>query len=176
MHVARANQGEKLKVVTDTVTLKASGADTSGKLLVMEVVVPPGGGPPALHRHTSAEAFYVLEGEFELSTVVDGHLSTVVVGTGDTVSIPSMEWHNFKNVGSATGKVLGIHSPAGLEEFAREIGTPIEDISKSTETCDPPSEAERERIMSAITKYMDVMPLDAIRAESAPLASIVPDC
>jgi hypothetical protein len=49
--VTRADQGEHWLVGTDVTTIKASGQDTSGNLLVMDVTVPPGGGPPVLHRH-----------------------------------------------------------------------------------------------------------------------------
>jgi hypothetical protein len=45
IHVSRADQGEHWFVGTDVITIKASGQDTSGNLLVIEVIVPPGGGP-----------------------------------------------------------------------------------------------------------------------------------
>ena len=51
IHVTRASEGEHWLVVTDVTTIKASGGNTSGKLLVLEVTVPPGGGPPVFHRH-----------------------------------------------------------------------------------------------------------------------------
>lgn len=45
IHVTRDGEGEHWLVVTDVVTIKASGQHTSGNLLVIEVTVPPGGGP-----------------------------------------------------------------------------------------------------------------------------------
>ena len=91
IHVTKAGQGEHWLVGTDVTTIKASGRDTSGNLLVLEVNVPPGGGPPVLHRHGYAETFLFQEGEFEVSTLdADDALSTVRVTAGDTVSIPSM--------------------------------------------------------------------------------------
>jgi hypothetical protein len=65
INVTRADEGETWLVVTDVTTIKASGAETSGKLLVLEVMVPPGGGPPVLHRHEYSEVFLFLEGGFE---------------------------------------------------------------------------------------------------------------
>jgi len=176
MHITRAGQGEGLQVVTDFVTIKASARETSGKILVMEVIVPPGGGPPVLHRHESSEVFYILEGEFELSTVVSGQLISALAKAGDTLAIPSMAWHNFKNIGTAPGKVLAIHSPTGLEKFAREIGTPINGTVQSPGVSAPPSESERERIMSIIEKYVEIMPIETIPTEYAPLTVILPGC
>lgn len=121
IHITPVNGGEHLLVVTDVVTIKASGQDTSGNLLVLDVIVPPGGGPPTLHRHVSSETFRLLEGEFEFITLDPNNaLSTTKVTAGDTLSIPSMVWHNFKNVGATSGKFIAIHSPAGLEAFIRE--------------------------------------------------------
>ena len=51
VHVTRTDEGEHWLVVTDVTTIKASGADTSGRLLVLEVTIPPSGGPPVFHRH-----------------------------------------------------------------------------------------------------------------------------
>lgn len=64
IRLTRPDQGEHFRTGTDVVTIKATGQDTSGTLLVVEVRVPPGGGPPVLHRPDSAKVFYFLEGEF----------------------------------------------------------------------------------------------------------------
>ena len=167
IHVTKAGQGEHWLVGTDVTTIKASGRDTSGNLLVLEVNVPPGGGPPVLHRHGYAETFLFQEGEFEVSTLdADDALSTVRVTAGDTVSIPSMAWHNFKNVGAAPGKFIAIHSPAVMEAFMREIGQPIDDPKNPPEPAGPPSDEERHRMMEIIQKYMEILPPDKIRRRS----------
>jgi mannose-6-phosphate isomerase-like protein (cupin superfamily) len=159
--VTRAEGGEHWLVVTDLTTIKASGRDTSGNLLVLEVTVPPGGGPPVLHRHASSETLHLLEGEFEFNTVdADKASSTLKVTAGDTVSIPSMVWHNFKNVGPTPGKFFAIHSPAMMEDFLREIGQPIDDPRNPPEPTGPPSEEERHRMLEIIQKYMEVLPPD----------------
>jgi mannose-6-phosphate isomerase-like protein (cupin superfamily) len=81
-------------------------------MLAFETLVPAGGGPPMLYRHAYSEAFYFLDGEFEASTLdAANRLQTFTVKAGDTVAIPSMVWHNFKNVGAAHGKFLAVHSP-----------------------------------------------------------------
>jgi mannose-6-phosphate isomerase-like protein (cupin superfamily) len=168
--VTRADQGEHWLVGTDVTTIKASGQDTSGNLLVMDVTVPPGGGPPVLHRHAYAETFRFLQGEFEVSTV-DAHnaLSTVRVTVGDTVSVPSMAWHNFKNVGATPGKFIAIHSPAVMEAFVREIGLPIDDPQNPPEPAGSPSDEEWSRMMTIIQKYMEVLPPDEIEETGPPV-------
>ena len=164
IRVTRAGEGEHWLVVTDVMTIKASGSDTSGKLLVLEVTVPPGGGPPVLHRHECAEVFLFQEGEFEVSTVDEDYaLRTFRVGAGDTISIPSLAWHNFKNVGSTPGRFIVVHSPAVMEDFMREIGRRIEDPRDPPEPAGPPSEEEMRRMMEVIGRYMEMLPPDKVR-------------
>ena len=166
IHVTRANEGEHWLVGADVTTVKASGRDTSGDLLVLEVTVPPGGGPPVFHRHGYSETFLFQEGEFEVSTVDEEYVpSAVTVGAGDTVSIPSMAWHNFKNVGDVAGKFTVVHSPAVMEDFLREIGRRIEDPENPPEPDGPPSEEEMGRMMEIIAKYMEVLPPEKVSNE-----------
>ena len=161
INITRAGEGEHWLVGTDVTTVKASGRHTSGNLLVIEVNVPPGGGPPVLHRHGYAETFLFQEGEFEVSTLDAGGVpSSFVVEAGDTVSIPSMVWHNFKNVGDAPGKFVAVHSPAVMEDFMREIGQRIDDPENPPVPNGPPSEEEMRRMMEIIEKYMEVLPAE----------------
>jgi mannose-6-phosphate isomerase-like protein (cupin superfamily) len=161
IHVTRVDEGEHWLVVTDVTTIKASGRDTSGKLLVLEVTVPPGGGPPILHRHEYSEIFLFQEGEFEVSTVDDDYAPrTLRVGAGDTVAIPSMVWHNFRNVSGLPGKFTAVHSPAVMEDFMREIGRRIEDPRHPPTPEGPPSEREMQRMMEITGNYMEMLPPD----------------
>lgn len=166
IHVTRAGQGEHWLVATDVTTVKASARHTSGNLLVIEVTVPSGGGPPVLHRHAYAETFLFQEGEFEVSTADEDYvLTSFEIGAGDTVSIPSMVWHNFKNVGDGPGRFVAVHSPAVMEEFMREIGQKIDDPQNPPVPDGPPSEEEMHEMMEIIGKYMEVLPPDKIRKE-----------
>jgi mannose-6-phosphate isomerase-like protein (cupin superfamily) len=163
VRVTRADEGEHWLVVTDVTTIKASGEDTSGKLLVLEVTVPPGGGPPVHHRHEYSEVFLFHEGEFEVSTVDEDYSqSTIKVGAADTVSVPSMVWHNFKNIGDTPGKFTVVHSPAVMGEFMREIGRQIDDPHDPPPPNGPPSEQEVQRMMEIIGRYMEMLPPERI--------------
>jgi quercetin dioxygenase-like cupin family protein len=53
-----------LGVVGDTYTVLLSGDDTDGRYCLIDMVVPPGGGPPP-HRHDFEESFTVVEGAIE---------------------------------------------------------------------------------------------------------------
>ncbi len=167
INITRAGSEEHWLVGTDVITIKASGGDTSGNLLVFKVKVPPGGGPPTLHRHAYSETFLFESGEFEMSTLdAGGEIETFRVAAGDTVSIPSMAWHNFKNVGAGTGVFVAVHSPAVMEDFMRELGQRIDDPENPPAPSGPPSEEELRTMMAIIQKYMEVLPPDGIPNES----------
>jgi hypothetical protein len=55
-----------LGLVGDTYTILLSGADTAGGFALIDMHVPPGGGPPP-HRHDFEEMFTILDGEIELT-------------------------------------------------------------------------------------------------------------
>ena len=53
-------------LVGDTYTILVAGKDTQGRYCLIDMHIPPGGGPPP-HRHDFEEMFSVLEGEIEAS-------------------------------------------------------------------------------------------------------------
>lgn len=163
IHKTTVNQGEHLLVVTDVLTIKATGQETGEQMLVVEGRVPPGGGPPVLHRHTPAETFYILEGEFVFSMAdSDRRLRVQTARVGDVVAIPPMLWHSYKNVGNVPGKYIAVLSPAGMEAFFREIGHPVSDPLNPPRPSGPPSEAQIQQMMAIIMKYMEILPPDQI--------------
>lgn len=163
IHKTVANQGEHLLVVTDVLTLKVTGQESGGQFLVLEGRVPPGGGPPVLHRHTPAETFYILEGEFSFSMVdSDRRLQVQLAQVGDVVAIPPMLWHSYKNIGTVPGKFIAVLSPAGMEAFFREIGQPVSAPLNPPRPAGPPSEAQRQQMLAIISKYMEILPPDQI--------------
>ncbi len=55
-------QGKNLSVVGDTYHIILSGEQTNGNYAVIDMLVPPGGGPgPHAHKDIQ-EMFYVVEG------------------------------------------------------------------------------------------------------------------
>ena len=123
LSVARPDTDESLVhlgVVGDTYTMLLSGADTAGRYTLIDMHVPPGGGPPP-HRHDFEEMFSVLDGEIEL-TFRD---QTVVATAGETVNVPANAPHVFRNAGDRPARLLCLCSPAGQEEFFRTLGIPV---------------------------------------------------
>ena len=51
-------------LVGDTYTILLAGKDTAGRFCLIDMLIPPGGGPPP-HRHDFEETFILLEGEVE---------------------------------------------------------------------------------------------------------------
>jgi quercetin dioxygenase-like cupin family protein len=94
------------------IRFKARSEETGGEYSLFEATVPPGlGAPPHIH-HREAEAFYVLEGEFEF---VKGE--GVMRGTaGDFIHVPRVAAHGFTNVGPEPARILAILTPGGLHE------------------------------------------------------------
>ncbi|AXC14805.1 putative conserved protein, contains double-stranded beta-helix domain [Acidisarcina polymorpha] len=115
-------------LVGDTYTITVSGNDTNGRFCVVDMHIPPGGGPPP-HRHDFEETFILLEGEMEAT--FRGNKS--IVRAGDTINIPANAPHRFHNISSRPVRLLCICSPAGQEEFFQQVGIPV-----ATRTTAPP--------------------------------------
>jgi quercetin dioxygenase-like cupin family protein len=129
--VARPDEDQSLPhlgVVGDTYTILLSGDDTAGRYTLIDMHVPPGGGPPP-HRHDFEEMFTVLDGEVEL-TFRGEHM---VARAGQTVNVPANAPHAFTNAFGQPARLLCMCSPSGQENFFRQVGAPV-----ATRTEPPP--------------------------------------
>jgi quercetin dioxygenase-like cupin family protein len=115
-------------VVGDTYTILLTGEDTGGRFCLIDMYIPPGGGPPP-HRHDFEETFTILEGE--LDVIFRGNKQ--VARAGETINIPSNAPHQFHNSSSEPVRLLCTCSPAGQERFFLEVG-----ISVASRTTPPP--------------------------------------
>jgi quercetin dioxygenase-like cupin family protein len=115
-------------LVGDTYTVLLSGEDTAGRFCLVDMHIPPGGGPPP-HRHDFEESFIILDGE--LQATFRGEKT--IAGRGKTIHIPANAPHQFLNVSDEPVRLLCICSPAGQEEFFAEMGVPV-----ATRTTPPP--------------------------------------
>jgi len=120
-------------LVGDTYTTLLTGKDTTGRFCLIDMHVPPGGGPPP-HRHDFEESFIVIEGEIEAT--FRGVKS--IVGAGQTLHIPANAPHQFHNKSDRPARLLCICSPAGQEEFFAKVGVPV-----ATRTTVPPKLDEK---------------------------------
>ncbi|MGI8773361.1 MAG: cupin domain-containing protein [Acidobacteriaceae bacterium] len=113
--VARPDRDQSLPhigLVGDTYTILLTGKDTAGRFCLIDMHIPPGGGPPP-HRHDFEETFAVLEGELE--AIFRG--ATSVVRAGETIHIPANAPHQFHNSSAKPVRLLCICSPAGQENL-----------------------------------------------------------
>ena len=115
-------------MVGDTYTILRGGKDTAGRYCLIDMHIPPGGGP-APHRHDFEEMFSILEGEIEVT--FRGTKS--VARAGETVNIPANAPHEFHNVTDQPVRLLCLCSPSGQEEFFQAVGVPV-----ATRTTPPP--------------------------------------
>ncbi|MFC5156973.1 quercetin 2,3-dioxygenase [Streptomyces amakusaensis] len=132
----------------DHYTIKADKENTHGSLGLIEALVPPGGGPPLHIHHDSDEAFYVIEGELQISN----EKKSQVVGAGAFVFVPRGKVHAFKNVSEDQQcKMLIIFTPAGFEAFFKELGVPAEEGGEAP----PPSQyaADVEKAERMVAQY-----------------------
>ncbi len=129
--VARANDDQTLPhigLVGDTYTILVTGKDTAGRYCLIDMHVPPGGGPPP-HRHDFEENFSVLEGEIEITF----RNEKLVARAGDSINVPANAPHSFTNASGKPARLLCLCSPAGTEEFFMLVGVPV-----ATRTTPPP--------------------------------------
>ncbi|HEX8864136.1 MAG TPA: quercetin 2,3-dioxygenase [Lentzea sp.] len=116
----RAGEGEAVWFLGSLMTTKAGGAQTGGRLTVVEFLNPPGFAPP-LHRHlVEDELFYLLSGAAEFHC--DGERFTA--GPGDFVVLPAGLPHSFVVDAAEPLRALQITTPAGFEDFAAAVGEP----------------------------------------------------
>jgi quercetin dioxygenase-like cupin family protein len=129
--VARPDEDQSLThvgLVGDTYTILLTGEQTAGRYTLIDMHVPPGGGPPP-HRHDFEEMFTVLDGEVELTFRGERR----VARAGETVNVPANAPHAFTNASGQPARLLCLCSPPGQEKFFLEVGQPV-----ATRTEPPP--------------------------------------
>ncbi len=109
--------GEKIWVLDNLVTVKASGRD-GARFGLAEIALPAGSETPFHRHHDDDESFYILEGTMRLQ--LEG--ARVVEATpGSFVRIPQGTAHGFRALSPL--RMLVLSDPAGFLEFVREYGT-----------------------------------------------------
>jgi mannose-6-phosphate isomerase-like protein (cupin superfamily) len=121
--VVRTDEGQTVRWGPAGVIRILAGADsTNGSFSVVEASEPPGSAAPLHVHHAEAEAFYLIEGEVEL-TCGD---RTVSVGAGDFVYTPKDVPHAYRVVGEQAARMLLLFTRPGFERFFAEGGAPLD--------------------------------------------------
>ena len=137
--IARPDEDDSLPhfgIVGDTYTILLSGDDTAGKYTLIDMLVPPGGGPHP-HRHDFEEMFTVLVGEVEITF----HNENFVAKTGETVNVPANAPHGSRNVSGDAARLLCTCTPPGQEEFFSLVGVPVMSRTQPPRTLDKDAQA-----------------------------------
>jgi quercetin dioxygenase-like cupin family protein len=116
------NEGKNISMIGNTYRILISGKQTDGAFAVIDMLIPPGGGPGP-HAHTDFnESFYIVDGEIEIKS----ELGNYSASKGAFVSIPKGGVvHSFKNTTGKVAHLLCTLVPAGLEDFFEEMGQPV---------------------------------------------------
>jgi quercetin dioxygenase-like cupin family protein len=119
-------------------TILVTGEQTGGRYCLIDMLVPPGGGPPP-HRHDFEEMFTILDGEIELTFRGEAQRASA----GSTVNIPANAPHSFKNNSDKPVRLLCMCTPAGQEEFFMAVGDPVDSRTAPPPKLSPAERAER---------------------------------
>jgi quercetin dioxygenase-like cupin family protein len=140
-------------LVGDTYTTLLTSKDTAGRFCLIDMHIPPGGGPPR-HRHDFEETFILLGGEIEATF----RGVKAVVKAGETVHIPSNAPHQFHNASGQPARLLCICSPAGQEEFFATVGVPVATRTTPPPKLEPAEQAEFiAKVVALAPKYRTEM-------------------
>lgn len=152
LRIARPDTDESLPhfgLVGDTYTVLLGGEETNGRYCLIDMHIPPGGGPPP-HRHDFEESFTVLEGEIEATCRGE----KTIIHTGQTVSIPANAPHSFTNAGGGSARLLCICAPAGQEEFFAQVGVAVPTRRSTPPELDPAEqEAAKKKAAELAPRY-----------------------
>lgn len=120
-----ARTGDRFEMPDGSIyEVTAAAADTGGRSVGMNFILPPGAFPPLPHIHpVQTEEFKVVEGPFEL--MVDGTWRTLE--TGEKASVPPGVLHTFRNRSGSTKIVHSTHTPPGrFEDFIEQLCNAME--------------------------------------------------
>jgi quercetin dioxygenase-like cupin family protein len=106
----------------EQITIRATAADSGGRVLEWELLLAPGGKVPSSHAHPEQEeCFTVLAGRMRFR--MGGR--RIMAGPGDTVRIPPGTVHHFANASGQPARVAVQTTPAlsmqGLLETAAAL-------------------------------------------------------
>lgn len=147
-HLPRGG-GETLEALGNTIEIKADRESTGGAFTLIDYVMRGDVGPPAHYHAETDEAFFVLEGSFEVE--VDDRRCTA--NAGDYVFVPRGSVHRARRLGGEPGRILMLFVPAGFEGYFRELVAMVQQ-----DPTWPPTDMDR---MSEVgRKYDQHLPVD----------------
>jgi mannose-6-phosphate isomerase-like protein (cupin superfamily) len=110
-------QQEVLSVIGNTINVIIGGEKTADAYSIFELTVPPNVGPGIHIDKAWDEWWFVIEGTFAFT--LNG--KQMELSAGGFAYGPKGIPHSFKNAGEATGKLVMVTMPSGLEKFFRNV-------------------------------------------------------
>jgi mannose-6-phosphate isomerase-like protein (cupin superfamily) len=99
---------------------KIDGPHSGGRFAVVHHPIAPRALAAPLHYHHNEDEYsYVLEGE--LGALLGDEV--VTAGPGTWVFKPRRQWHTFWNAGEKPCHIIEVLSPAGFENYFREVAS-----------------------------------------------------
>jgi mannose-6-phosphate isomerase-like protein (cupin superfamily) len=113
-------EGRSIDLGNFEMSVKVTGAETGGVFSLLEATEPPNFGPPIHIHHDCAEAFYVLQGEYQIFVEDDVHRCPA----GSFILIPSGLRHSFRVVDMPSRK-LNLYAPAEMVGYFSDLSKAI---------------------------------------------------
>jgi quercetin dioxygenase-like cupin family protein len=116
--------------------VRLSGEQTGGAFSLTDNLARRGTASPVHVHDRDDEAFFVLDGELRVVAGEDDYTA----GPGTVAVLPRRVRHAYV-VTSATARFLSLHTPAGFERFAAQVGQPARARTLPPEPAGPPDPA-----------------------------------
>ena len=117
-HVLGPNEGEAVHLLKLGVRFMIEGDQTAGAFSLVEHPLPPRALGSPIHTHRNEDEYsYVLEGRVGVQLGDD----VIEAGPGELVFKPRGVAHAFWNAGDEPARLLELISPAGFENYFREM-------------------------------------------------------
>ena len=114
--------GERHDAGAAQIVIKAAGEHTGGSFFLSESTLAPGFAGPPPHRHRELhDMFYVLEGTLTMRLGDE----TVELSEGSFVCVPPGVVHTFSNPSESPVRLLNFNTPAGWENYMRDLGAAL---------------------------------------------------
>src|SRR5829696_10046139 len=112
------NHGDSVDLGGLGIRFMIDGEETGGQFALVEHPLEPRALAAPIHRHTNEDEYsYVLEGRMGAQLGDEA----VFADPGDLVFKPRGQWHTFWNAGDEPARLLELISPAGFEQYFREM-------------------------------------------------------
>jgi mannose-6-phosphate isomerase-like protein (cupin superfamily) len=130
--------------------IKATAADTNGRMTILEITEPPYKQAPLHVHHREEEGFWILEGgaTFEVGD------ETIEARAGDYLLGPRDVPHRY-TTGADGCRMLFIFTPGGFEELLRAVSAPAKtrSLPPADAVTPVPSAEEMEQMEAAIRAH-----------------------